>query len=139
MVIVECSNSGNFSEQMVELLNGSYTKIFCDDRGDLEALNDAQIHASPHVDIQEMHNPGSGKQTAASLTAILSSTTLELAIVWKKESIKARQWWKLSRQSSMMKNHEFLIYAAGDAFLTLLAYSQMSNLDWFAFLEPILK
>jgi len=145
IVIIECADfrpirpngaSFGFSDSMAKVLNDpGITKVFCGLGGDLDALRGAESIDGDNMktyDLQSLPQYQTPKGQPLSLMNILSSTCLGAR--WEKESIKKRQWWRLSTGAKMLSDRDFVVYAAGDAWSTLLAYHRTCRAEgtqWF--------
>ena len=123
---------GGASKELRGLLeHPDVVKVFCDARGDINALVAEMakegVEPAPVVapvrDLQKMV-PG---KSVSSLTQIISSAC-QLPV--EKQSIKKNKWWALNTAHKMAMAPGFINYAAADAWGTWLAYEYITAREY---------
>ncbi|GMH55634.1 hypothetical protein TrST_g11591 [Triparma strigata] len=151
VVVVECITSkrgsgGGKGAGLSHLLrcllqDPRLTKSFCDQSGDVRALN-AEMDLAEVIDLSPPPEYGAGgkvanisdvqtlssmkgfKQKRAGLAQVISFAT---CLPFKKQNFKKNAWWRLKTVEEMVNARGFLQYAAADAWGTFLAEFYLRN------------
>lgn len=125
---------GGLSDELRMIIqDATIAKVFCDQKGDIQALNAEMSPNYPNnsgapgsvantVDVQSLMKIGKQKLGLAQVVSASSD-----GLVFSKRSIKKERWWRLRTVSQMVNASGFVQYSAADAWGTWLCYELINH------------